>query len=142
MAHSASLTRRVPFSATHRYGRPDWDDARNEQVFGSCAGLEYHRHDYTCDVTVSGPLDETTGMVVDLRALDRVLTREVVERFDQRCLNTDVAEFAGGSQMPTSENLARLIARRVQAALGDRVVVAQVTVAEDATLSATWRPAG
>lgn len=142
MAHSASLTRHVSFSATHRYRRPEWDDARNLEVFGSCARREYHGHDYTCNVTVSGPLDETTGMVADLAVLDRVLEREVVERFDHRCLNTDVVEFAEGLQIPTCENLARLIARNVQAALGERVVVAQVTVAEDATLSATWRPAG
>ena len=38
------LTRRVRFSAAHRYRRPDWDDARNERVFGRCAGEEnFHR---------------------------------------------------------------------------------------------------
>lgn len=140
--HAASLTRRVSFSAAHRYRRPEWDDARNEEVFGSCAGREYHGHAYTCDVTVGGPLDETTGMVVDLAAFDRALRRQVVDRFDHRCLNTDIAEFAEGKQIPTGENLARLIARHVQAALGAGVLVSQVTVAEDATLSATWRPAG
>ncbi len=137
--HAASLTRRVSFSATHRYRRPEWDDAKNEEVFGLCARRQYHGHDYTCDVTVSGPLDETTGMVVDLRELDRALRVEVVERFDRRNLNTDVAEFADGKQIPTGENLARLIAQNVQRAIGTGAVVAQVTVAEDATLSATWR---
>lgn len=142
MVHAASLTRRVSFSATHRYWRAEWDDARNAEVFGSCATHAYHGHAYTCDVTVTGELDETTGMVVDLDALDRVLRREVVDRFDRRCLNTDVAEFADGRQVPTGENLARLVALRVQAGLGARAVVSHVTVAEDATLSATWRPAG
>jgi 6-pyruvoyltetrahydropterin/6-carboxytetrahydropterin synthase len=140
--HSASLTRRVSFSATHRYWRPEWDDARNAVVFGSCATRAYHGHTYSCDVSVSGPLDETTGMVVDLATFDRALQSEVVDRLDQRCLNTDVAEFAHGRQIPTGENLARLIAQSVQSALGARVVVTRVTVAEDATLSATWRPAG
>jgi 6-pyruvoyltetrahydropterin/6-carboxytetrahydropterin synthase len=140
--HAASLTRRVSFSATHRYWRPEWDDARNTERFGSCATRAYHGHAYTCDVTVGGPLDETTGMAVNLGVLDRVLRREVVDRFDQRCLNTDVAEFAEGGQIPTGENLARLVARNVQAALGESVQVSLVTVAEDATLSASWRPAG
>lgn len=139
--HSASLTRRVTFSATHRYRRPEWDDARNEEAFGSCSRREYHGHTYTCDVTVEGPLDETTGMVVDLRLLDRALDVEVVQRLDHRTLNVDVAEFAEGKQIPTGENLARLIATRVQLALGESARVAKVTVAEDATLSATWRPA-
>ena len=137
--HAVSLTRRVSFSATHRYRRPEWDDAKNEAVFGPCARREHHGHIYTCDVTVSGPVDETTGMVVDLRALDRALQSEVVGRFDHRNLNTDIAEFAEGLQVPTGENLARLIAQNVQRAIGTGAVVTQVTVAEDATLNSTWR---
>jgi 6-pyruvoyltetrahydropterin/6-carboxytetrahydropterin synthase len=139
--YAASLTRRVTFSAVHRYRRPEWDDARNEEAFGACAHPQYHGHAYTCDVTVRGPVDERTGMVVDLRTLDRALRAEVVDRFDQRNLNTDVAEFHEGGQIPTGENLARLIAVNVQRSLGElgaRAIVARVTVAEDATLSATW----
>lgn len=138
--HAASLTRTVSFSAAHRYRRPEWDDAKNDDVFGRCARPQYHGHTYRCDVTVSGPIDETTGMIVDLRELDRALQTEVVARFDHHNLNTDVAEFADGKQIPTGENLARLIAINVQRTLGSRAVVTQVTVAEDATLSATWRP--
>jgi 6-pyruvoyltetrahydropterin/6-carboxytetrahydropterin synthase len=139
--HAASLTRRVTFSAAHRYRRPEWDDAKNEEVFGACARKQYHGHTYTCDVTVTGPVDDLTGMVVDLRALDRALSTEVVERFDHRNLNTDIAEFGEGKQIPTGENLARLIAENVQRSLGSLALVSVVTVAEDATLSATWQAA-
>ena len=138
----ASLTRRVSFSAAHRYRRPEWDDLKNEQVFGQCARREYHGHTYVCDVTVSGPVDTTTGMLVDLRQLDATLASEVMARFDHRNLNIDVAEFAEGMAIPTGENLARLIAEQVQAALGEAARVTSVTIAEDATLSATWSPAG
>jgi len=141
-AGAASLTRRVTFAAAHRYRRPEWDDARNEAVFGLCARPEYHGHSYVCDVTVGGPVDPATGMIVDLRVLDAALQREVMARFDHRNLNTDVAEFADGKLIPTGENLARLIAERVQAALGDAARVSSVTVAEDASLSATWCPIG
>lgn len=137
-----SLTRRVTFAAAHRYRRPDWDDEKNEAVFGLCARAAWHGHTYVCDVTVSGHVDDETGMILDLRALDRALNTEVVERFDHRNLNTDVAEFADGLLIPTGENLVRIIAARVQQALGSRATVTQVTVAEDATLSATWRSAG
>lgn len=141
-AGAASLTRRVTFAAAHRYRRPEWDDAKNEAVFGLCARPEYHGHTYTCDVTVSGPVDAATGMIVDLRLLDAALATEVMARFDHRTLNTDVAEFADGRLIPTGENLARLIAERVQSALGAAARVSSVTVAEDATLSATWLVAG
>jgi 6-pyruvoyltetrahydropterin/6-carboxytetrahydropterin synthase len=142
----ASLTRRVAFAAAHRYRRPDWSDARNAEVFGLCARPSFHGHSYVCQVTVRGPIDEATGFCVDLGLLDRILADEVRERFDHRNLNVDVPEFADGAQIPTGENLARLIATRVQARLRDALgagapVVERVVVAEDETLSATFEPA-
>jgi 6-pyruvoyltetrahydropterin/6-carboxytetrahydropterin synthase len=135
---TASLTRRVTFAAAHRYRRPEWDDARNDAVFGLCARPNFHGHSYVCDVTVRGPIDETTGFVVDLGLLDRVLRAEVKDRFDHRNINLDVPEFADGKLVPSGENLARFILERVQRALGDATAVTAVTVAEDDTLRATY----
>lgn len=139
-----SLTRRVTFAAAHRYRRPDWSDARNAEVFGACARPNYHGHGYTCDVTVTGPLDEATGFVVDLGLLDRVLREEVHARFDHANINLDVPEFADGRSIPTGENLARFVGERVQRRLdeatGGAARVTRVTVAEDDTLSATYEP--
>ncbi|MBV9878959.1 MAG: 6-carboxytetrahydropterin synthase [Gemmatirosa sp.] len=139
-----SLTRRVTFAAAHRYRRPEWTDEENARVFGACARPNYHGHGYVCDVTVAGPIDETTGFVVDLGLLDRVLEAEVRARFDHANINLDVPEFADGRSIPSGENLARFIAERVAAALraggaADARVV-RVTVAEDTTLSATYEP--
>jgi 6-pyruvoyltetrahydropterin/6-carboxytetrahydropterin synthase len=134
----AFLTRRVAFAAAHRYRRADWSDERNEQVFGLCARESYHGHSYVCDVTVNGSLDPDTGMVIDLGLLDRVLATEVRDRFDHRNINVDVPEFADGRLIPTGEELARFIFRRVQSGLGSAARVVRVTVAEDATLSASY----
>jgi 6-pyruvoyltetrahydropterin/6-carboxytetrahydropterin synthase len=135
---TASLTRRVTFAAAHRYRRPEWDDARNAATFGACAHPNYHGHSYVCDVTVRGPIDATTGFVVDLGLLDRVLAAEVRARFDHRNINLDVPEFADGLLVPSGENLARFIYQRVQRALGDAALVTAVRVAEDETLSAEY----
>ncbi len=134
-----SLTRRVMFAAAHRYRRPDWSDQENADVFGACAHPHYHGHTYVCDVTVSGPVDEETGFLVDLGFLDQVLQREVRARFDHRNINMDVPEFADGKLIPTGENLARFICERVQAALSHTTArVIRVHLAEDATLSSTY----
>jgi 6-pyruvoyltetrahydropterin/6-carboxytetrahydropterin synthase len=135
----AYLTRRVTFAAAHRYRRPEWDDARNEAAFGLCARPNYHGHTYVCDVTVTGEIDPGTGFVVDLGLLDRVLASEVRARFDHRNLNLDVPEFAEGLLIPSGENLARLVFERVQATLGTAARVSEVRIAEDDTLSATYR---
>jgi 6-pyruvoyltetrahydropterin/6-carboxytetrahydropterin synthase len=134
----AYLTRRVTFAAAHRYRISGWSDERNAEVFGLCARPSYHGHTYSCEVTVTGKVDPTTGFVVDLGVLDRVLASEVRERFDHRNINTDVPEFADGLLVPTGENLARFIFERVQRALADRATVTSVRVAEDDTLSVTY----
>lgn len=135
----STLTRRVLFAAAHRYRRPDWSDERNADVFGPCANPHFHGHSYTCDVTVTGPVDPTTGFLVDLGLLDRVLQQEVRDRFDHRNLNLEVPEFADGGLIPTGENLARLIGERVQAAIAHTTArVLRVHLAEDHTLSSSY----
>ncbi|MCU0636031.1 MAG: 6-carboxytetrahydropterin synthase [Gemmatimonadaceae bacterium] len=129
------------FAAAHRYRRPEWDDATNARVFGACANPHFHGHSYVCDVTVSGPVDGTTGFVVDLGALDAALEREVRARYDHRNLNLECPEFADGALIPTGEVLASVIAERVQRALstdGHAATVWRVVVAEDDTLWSTW----
>lgn len=127
----ATLTRRITFSAAHRYRRPEWDDARNREVFGACAHPNWHGHTYTCDVTVGGPVDPVTGFCADLGALDAALRTQVFEALDHRNLVLDVPEFAEGRQIPTSENLAWWIATKVQGALGPSTRVLRVRVAEE-----------
>ncbi len=134
-----SLTRRVYFSAAHRYRRPEWDDARNTATFGKCARPNFHGHTYTCDVSVSGPVDAETGFVADLGLFDRVLSAEVVERLDHANLNLDIAEFADGATIPSSEEIARWIAERVQQGLAHTTArVTRVMVSEEPHLWAMW----
>ena len=132
---TAQLIRRVRFAAAHRYRKPEWSDEKNLEVFGLCARPNYHGHTYTCSVTVEGPIDDSTGMVIDLAVVDRVLETEVVSRFDHRNINLDVPEFGDGRLIPTGENLAWFIFDRVQSALG-AIRVRSVQVDEDESLSA------
>lgn len=135
----AYLTRRVTFAAAHRYHRPEWSDARNEEVFGSCSRDSYHGHNYVCEVTLRGEIDDVTGFIIGLDTLDSILDEEVKARFDNRNINVDVAEFADGKLMPSGENLARFIFGRLRLRLPEGVQLTDVTIAEDQTLSASYK---
>ena len=135
----AYLTRTVHFAAAHRYRRPEWSDEQNEKTFGLCARESFHGHSYVCEVTVAGQIDPLTGFVMDLGLLDSILGDEVRNRFDHRNINIDVPEFADGKLIPSGENLARFIYDRVGARLPDDVRIESVKIAEDRTLSATYR---
>jgi 6-pyruvoyltetrahydropterin/6-carboxytetrahydropterin synthase len=133
------LTRRVAFAAAHRYRRPEWSDEQNTRTFGLCARENYHGHSYICDVTVTGEVDRTTGMIIDLAVLDQVLATEVRDKFDHSNINLDIPEFADGKLVPTGEELARYIFDRVQLGIGDAGRVIEVKISEDSTLSASFR---
>ncbi len=135
----SSLIRRVTFAAAHRYRRPEWSDEKNESVFGLCARESYHGHTYVCSVAVGGEIDPMTGFVMDLGMLDAILADEVRSRFDHRNINLDVPEFADGKLVPSGENLARFIFETVAARLPGNVALESVTIAEDQTLSASYR---
>ena len=104
------ITRRATFAAGHILCRPEWSDARNREVFGAC--VNDHGHNYIVEVTVSGPVDVETGMVVNLKRVDAVLRREFIDAVDHRHLNRDV-EFLRGV-VPTAENLALAAFNRLE----------------------------
>ena len=107
------LTRRVRFSAAHRYHRPEWSDERNREIFGPCANPHGHGHDYLLEVTVEGEVDPETGFSVDLGALDALLREQVTAPLDHQHLNFAVPEFAPGAQIPTTENILLLLWSRL-----------------------------
>src|SRR5690606_18273427 len=94
-------------------------------------------HDFRCAVTVEGPLDEASGMLLDLAVLDRLLAEEI-GRLDGGDLNRDIPPFAAGQQ-PTCEALAAWFFGRIEPRLPAGIRLARVRVAEDATLAAECR---
>ena len=132
------MTRSVHFSAAHRYFRPDWSEERNRAVFGACANEHGHGHNYECSVTVSGPVPNDTGMVLDLERLDRIMHEEVVAPLDHQHLNHAVPEFAFGKTIPTAEALAVFLWRRIEPRLPDGVELRRVRIREDAHLYAEY----
>lgn len=109
------LTRKAEFSASHYYHNPDWSPEENLRVFGKCANLNGHGHNYTLEVTVAGEVDEVTGFVIDLKLLKDILEREVLDGLDHRHINKEVPEFA--DCVPTTENLAIAIWSRLESHL-------------------------
>lgn len=100
----AFLTIRTHFAAAHRLAREELSQSENEAIYGKCARVHGHGHNYLLEVTVRGAVDPRTGMVCDLGALQQVVKDQVVEPFDHTFLNKDIAHFA--SCVPTAENIA------------------------------------
>lgn len=130
----AHMTRRVTFSAAHRYWREEWSEERNRAVFGACANPHGHGHNYALEATVEGEIDPETGFCMDLGALDDVLREAVVVVLDHRHINHAVPEFGPGGMVPTTENLAAWAWPRVAERLPAGVRLLRLRLREDEDL--------
>lgn len=99
------LSRAIEFATSLRYARPDLSERENRELFGRKA--EQHGHNYRLEVTLRGAPDPVTGMVIDIKAVQGILEREIMERFDHRDLNRDTPYFE--KIPPTPENFAQVI---------------------------------
>jgi 6-pyruvoyltetrahydropterin/6-carboxytetrahydropterin synthase len=97
------LSRRYRFSASHRLHSAQLGEEENQRVYGKCNNPYGHGHNYIVEVAVSGPVDEATGMIANLADLDAFVESEVIEPFDHKYLNEEIAEFR--ESVPTTENI-------------------------------------
>ena len=102
-----TVSRKAHFNAAHRLFRKDWDDQKNEQVFGKCSNPNFHGHNYELVVSVTGEIDPETGFVMDLKDLKELVYQEIELAFDHKNLNVEVPEFQDLN--PTAENIAVVI---------------------------------
>ena len=100
---NVTVVRRVQFNAAHRVHNPSLSDEENKALFGKCNNPNWHGHNYTLDVFVTGPVDERTGYVIDLAQVKAIVQREVVDKADHRNFNLEV-DFMRGV-IPTTENI-------------------------------------
>lgn len=98
------VRRRFGFEAAHRLPRHA----------GDCR--ELHGHSYTLVVSIEGPVDPRTGMVLDFADVKSVVRREVIDLVDHRDLNAVLDN-------PTAEELAVWIWNRLRGSLPGLVEV-------------------
>lgn len=111
-----TVTRSYRFAAAHHYYDANLPAADNARLFGKCANRNGHGHNYRVDVVLRGTPARTTGMLMDLRELDRIVHDAVLEPLDHRNLNAEVEWFA--ARQPTVENLAVWVWRALESRVG------------------------
>ena len=126
------LTTRIEFSAYHKLWNPNFTPQQNEEVYEECS--RGHGHNYIVEVTVKGNADPQTGMVMDLKKLNRLIKQEIYTYCDHKNLNQDVTFLEG--VIPTAENLSTVFWKVLAPKIKDanlyrvRVCESQKNVAE------------
>jgi 6-pyruvoyltetrahydropterin/6-carboxytetrahydropterin synthase len=97
------VSRLEHFNAAHKLNNPNWSLAKNKEVFGPCANVNWHGHNYELIVTVKGKPDPETGFVIDLKKLSTLIRENIIQKVDHKNLNLDVPFMEG--KLASTENL-------------------------------------
>lgn len=98
------ITRRERFNAAHRLFRSELSDEENLEIFGKCSNPNWHGHNYTLLVTVKGEIDPSTGFLINLKSLSKLIRELIIDKLDHKNLNLEV-DFMQG-KFTTTEQLA------------------------------------
>ncbi len=97
------ITRRETFAAAHRLYKPELSDEENFKIFGKCSNPLWHGHNYTLEVVVAGEPDPSTGFVLDIKELKKIIHQNVIDKVDHKNINEET-DFMKNI-IPTSENI-------------------------------------
>ena len=134
-----TITRKFEFSASHRYWVDSWSARENERVFGEGVSPYGHGHNYELHVSVSGPVDANTGMIINLSSLKKIVNG-ILNDFDHKFLNLDNAQFK--KRQPSTENIALVLFKLIDEKLSAQkdVVLQRVRLYERHDIYAeVWR---
>ncbi len=101
-----TVSKRLEFSASRRLHVSDWSNAENLSAFGPETNARYGSgRNYVAYFIFTGPVDPTTGMLINISEIKERAGKILRERFDHKFLNEDNASLCDLS--PTAENIAR-----------------------------------
>jgi 6-pyruvoyltetrahydropterin/6-carboxytetrahydropterin synthase len=124
------------FSAAHRLYNPAFSDEQNQAVFGKCNNPNFHGHNYTFEVLLTGEVDPTTSMLINMVELDALVESTILDRVDHKNLNVDVPLFEG--HITSAENIAKVFFGVLQPVLPTHITLVGIKVQESQNNSAEF----
>ena len=113
--HKTAIIRCEHFNVAHKLRNKNWDNEKNRTIFGECNSPNYHWHNYDLEVKTIGFCDPETGYVKNKKNLSSLIKDKILDRFDYKNLNLDIAQFV--ELNPTAENIAMVIYKILRAEL-------------------------
>ncbi len=115
-----TVSKRLEFSASRRLRVAKWSDNENLAVFGPETKARHGSgRNYAAYFVFTGPVDPTTGMLINISEIKERAGKVVRERFDHKFLNEDNSSFR--AVPPTAENIARQLYVDVAPLFSDNV---------------------
>jgi 6-pyruvoyltetrahydropterin/6-carboxytetrahydropterin synthase len=100
------VTKVFTFAASHRLINSKLSKKKNEKLFGKCFNFPSHGHTFRLYVTIEGPVDVATGMVVNFVTLKKIVEKNIIDKLDHQFLNSSPLLH---NKIPTCEHLVQII---------------------------------
>ncbi len=95
------LTKQYKFCAAHKYWNDDWSDQKNIEVFDE--DVKVHGHNYALSITVKGQIDDGSGFIIDIKKLNKIVSKYIIDIFDHSQIEKDIDWFK--NKQPSTENM-------------------------------------
>ena len=95
------LTKQYKFCAAHKYWNDDWSDQKNIEVFDE--DIKVHGHNYALSITVKGQIDDGSGFIIDIKKLNKIVSKYIIDIFDHSQIEKDILWFK--DKQPSTENM-------------------------------------
>jgi 6-pyruvoyltetrahydropterin/6-carboxytetrahydropterin synthase len=137
-----TVSKRLEFSASRRLHVAKWSHKENLAAFGPETNARHGSgRNYAAHFVFTGPVDPSTGMLINISEIKERAGKLVRERFDHKFLNEDNPAFR--DVPPTVENIARQLYVDVAPSFsGDNAQLVACHVNESPGRSATFYSSG
>ena len=124
------LTKQYKFCAAHRYWNESWTDDKNLEVFGE--DVKIHGHNYILSITLKGQINPGSGFIADIKELNDVINKYVIDKFDHSQIEKDIDWFK--ENQPSTENMVLYIWNSINDKIPSNAILHCVKLRETPTI--------
>ena len=124
------LTKQYKFCAAHRYWNENWTKEKNLKVFGE--DVKIHGHNYILSITLKGKINPGSGFIADIKELNDVINKYVIDKFDHSQIEKDIDWF--NVNQPSTENMVLYIWNSINDKIPSNAILHCVKLRETPTI--------
>ena len=124
------LTKQYKFCAAHRYWNENWTKEKNLKVFGE--DVKIHGHNYILSITLKGQINPGSGFIADIKELNDVINKYVIDKFDHSQIEKDIDWFK--ENQPSTENMVLYIWNSINDKIPSNAILHCVKLRETPTI--------
>ena len=124
------LTKQYKFCAAHRYWNENWTEEKNLEVFGE--DVKIHGHNYILSITLKGEINPESGFIADIKQLNDVINKYVIDKFDHSQIEKDIDWFK--ENQPSTENMVLYIWNSINDKIPSNAILHCVKLRETPTI--------